>query len=78
VKSNAERQEPTIALQNDKIQEQEATIKQLEKGMKTDVARLQEQASQIQKVSAELAAASPSRGGLEVEKSSPQIVLNNQ
>jgi hypothetical protein len=53
---------------------------QLEKGMKTVVARLEEQASQIQKVSAQLATTSPSAGGLEV--SSPQrasqTVLNNQ
>src|SRR5438128_12251538 len=54
--------------QNRKIQEQEATITQLEKGMKTVIARLEEQAAQIQKVSAKL----------EARKSSPQIVLNNQ
>ena len=54
--------------QNRKIQEQEATITQLEKGMKTVVARLEEHAAQIQKVSAKL----------EARKSSPQIVLNNQ
>ena len=54
--------------QNRKIQEQEATITQLEKGMKTVIARLEEHAAQIQKVSAKL----------EARKSSPQIVLNNQ
>jgi phosphatidylserine decarboxylase len=47
-----EQQEATIAQQDRKIQEQEATIMQVEKGMKTVVARLEEQASQIQKVSA--------------------------
>jgi hypothetical protein len=63
-----EQQEVTIAQQNRKIQEQEATIIQLDKGMKTVVARLEEQAAQIQKVSAQL----------EVTKTAPQIVLNNQ
>ena len=46
--------------------------------MKTVIARLEEQAVQIQKVSAQLAAASPSSGGLEVSKSVAQMVLNNQ
>jgi hypothetical protein len=58
----------TVQEQNRKIQAQEATITQLEKGMKTVIARLEEQAAQIQKVSA----------ALEARKSSPQIVLNNQ
>jgi hypothetical protein len=39
---------------------------------------LKEQASQIQRVSARLAAASPSRGGLEEKNPGPQVVLNNQ
>jgi Chaperone of endosialidase len=47
----------------------QATIAQL-------TARLDEQASQIQKVSAQLAAASPSRGGLESSKPAPQVVNN--
>ncbi len=78
LKSAAAKQEAIIAQQERKIQEQEATITQLEKGMKTVVARLEEQASQIQKVSAQLATASPSRGGLETTNRAPQIVLNNQ
>ena len=41
-------------------------------------AQLKEQASQIQKVSAQLAAASPSHGGLEVNGQAPQVVSNNQ
>jgi multidrug resistance efflux pump len=50
-------------------------------------ARLEQQAAQIQKVSAQLAAASPSRGGLESSKfatgrirragPAPQMALNN-
>ena len=39
-------------------------------------AELKEQAAQIQKVSAQLAAASPSRGGLEASKPAPYVVNN--
>ena len=48
------------------VQEQKATIAQLEKGMKTVIARLEEQASQIQKVSARI----------EVSKAIGQTALN--
>jgi hypothetical protein len=54
--------------QNRRIQEQEATITQLKKEMQVFAASLKEQAAQIQKVSAQL----------EVNKTAPQIVLNNQ
>jgi uncharacterized coiled-coil protein SlyX len=81
--------------QDRKMQEQEATITQLkstiaqqQKGIEVFGATLKEQASQIQKVSAQLAAASPSFGGLEASKfatgrirrggPAPQIVLNSQ
>jgi len=50
------------------VQEQEATIAQLKSGMRTLAATVKEQASQIQKVSAEL----------ELRKPEPQTVLNNQ
>jgi hypothetical protein len=50
------------------IQEQKDTISDLKKGMDNVVAQLKEQASQIQKVSAQL----------EVSKSATQTVLNNQ
>jgi len=54
------------------VREQEATIAQLKKDFRATVtqltARLDEQASQIQKVSAQL----------EVSKAAPQTVLNNQ
>jgi septal ring factor EnvC (AmiA/AmiB activator) len=63
-----EQQEKTIAQQDRKIQEQEATITQLKKEMKTVVARLEEQAAQIQKVSDQL----------ELSKPAPRTVLNNQ
>jgi hypothetical protein len=52
-----------------KVEEQQATINRLQKGMETVVARLEEQESKIQKVSAQLAAASPSLGGLEAANS---------
>src|SRR6266550_1029025 len=47
----------------------QATVTQL-------TARLDEQAAQIQKVSAQFAAASPSRGGLDASKPAPQVVKN--
>ncbi len=55
-----------------KVQEQEATITQLKKDFGATIAhfaaRLDEQAAQIHKVSAELEASKPA----------PQVVLNNQ
>jgi endosialidase-like protein len=79
--------------QNSKIQQQEATIAELrstvaqqQQGLKTVTAHLDEQAAQIQKVSAQLAAASLSSGGLEASKfatgrirrggPAPQVVNN--
>ena len=52
-----------------KNEEQEATIARLEKQIEALNAGLQ-------KVSAQLAAASPSRGGLEASKPAPQVVNN--
>ena len=51
-----------------KNEEQEKTIAELKSGMTALAATVKEQASQIQRVSAQLAAASPSRGGLEASK----------
>jgi septal ring factor EnvC (AmiA/AmiB activator) len=80
-----EQQEKTIAQQDRKIQEQKATITQLKSALAKQETVDAEQQKQIealtaglQKVSAQLAAASPSRGGLEVNKTASQIVLNNQ
>jgi uncharacterized coiled-coil protein SlyX len=71
--------------QDRKLEEQKTTITRLEftiaeqqQGMETFIAQLKEQAAQIQKVSDQLAAASPSGGGLNASKTAPQIVLNNQ
>jgi hypothetical protein len=69
------------------VQEQGGTIAELKKQVATLTATVKEQGAQIQKVSAQLAAASPSRGGLEVSKFAtgrirrggpPQQVVNNQ
>ena len=69
-----------------KVQALEVTVARQQKGMETLATRLKEQAAQIQKVSAQLAAASPSRGGLEASKfatgrirrggPAPQVVNN--
>ena len=48
--------------------ELKSTVAQQQKAMEILTAQLQEQAAQIQRVSAQLAAASPSRGGLELNK----------
>jgi len=64
-----------------KAQEQEATIAQLKKDFCAMIvqltARLDQQAAQIQKVSAQLAATSRSHGGLEVNGQAPQLVSSN-
>jgi len=61
-----------------KVEEQEATIIRLQKGMERVIARLEEQAAQIQKVSAQLATGRVRpTGGLEVSRPSPHEVANN-
>jgi uncharacterized coiled-coil protein SlyX len=60
------------------IADLKSTVAQQQKGMEVLTARLNEQASQIQKVSAQLAAASPFDGGLEASKAAPQVVNNDQ
>jgi hypothetical protein len=75
--------------QSRKVEKQETTIGQLrstvaqqQKDFQATVAqltnRLDEQAAQIQKVSAQFAAASPSDGGLEVNGHAPQMISSNQ
>jgi hypothetical protein len=54
--------------EHSKVQEQEKTIAELKSGMETLTATLKEQASQIQKVSAEV----------ELNKAAPQMVADNQ
>ena len=67
-----------------KNEEQESTIAELKSGMTALAAMVKEQASQIQKVSAQLATTSPSHGGLRTSKfarirgggPAPQLVNN--
>ncbi len=73
-----EEQQATINQLKSTVAKQEAIIAQQQKGMEAVTARLDEQDSKIQRVSVQLAAASPSRGGLEASNSAPQVVLNNQ
>ena len=54
--------------QSREILEQRATITELKKGMATVVAELKEQASQIQRVSAQLATVNPSHRGVRASK----------
>jgi hypothetical protein len=57
-------------LLNEFLKEHKKT-EQLEATVASLIATVKEQAAQIQKVSAQLAAASPSRGGLELSKAAP-------
>jgi len=72
------RLETAAAKQVATITELKFTVAQQQKGLQTVTARLDEQAAQIQKVSAQLAAASPFDGGLEASKATPQVVNNDQ
>jgi hypothetical protein len=60
-----------------RIEEQDRTAAQLRKEMQTVVAHAKEQDAKIQRVSGQLAAASPFRGELEMSTTTPNIVLNN-
>ena len=65
-----------------KVQELQATLADQQKSFESKLAGEQKQIDALtvglQKVSAQLAAASPSRGGLEASKTAPQVVNNNQ
>jgi len=54
-----------------KNEQQETTITRMQK-------QIEALSAGLQKVSAQLAAASPSRGGLEVSEAAPQTVENNR
>jgi trimeric autotransporter adhesin len=56
----------------------QTTVAQQQKEIADLTATVKEQAVQIQKVSAQLAAASPSGDGLEASKPAPQVVLSNR
>jgi hypothetical protein len=59
------------------IQELKSTVAEQRKEIRALTASLKEQVTQIRKVSAELAAASPSHGGLKVSKAGPRVVVND-
>jgi endosialidase-like protein len=65
-----------------KVEKLEATVVQQQKDFQATAAHQKQQiealAAGLQKVSAQLAAASPSGGGLELSKSAPQTVLNDE
>jgi len=61
-----------------KSEKKEATIAELKAEIATLSAGMKERAAQIQKVSAQLAAASPSHGRLEVSNPGPQTVCNDR
>ena len=71
-------QEAIIAQVKSNGAKQEATIAELKSGMEALTAMVKEQASQIQKVSAQLAAASPSGSGLGMSRPALQVAENNQ
>ncbi len=69
-------QKSTVGQLKNTVAEEQVIIAQQQKGIEALTAQLKEQATQIQKMSAQLATASPSRGGLEVTKAAPQTVSN--
>jgi septal ring factor EnvC (AmiA/AmiB activator) len=60
------------------IAELKSTIAQQQKEIQTLLATVREQSAQIQKVSARLAAASPSSGGLEADNAVFQTAFNDR
>jgi len=71
----------TATTQEAAITQLKSTLVQQEKAFQATVSQQQRQiealTAGLQKVSAQLAAASPSRGGLEASKFAPQMALNN-
>ena len=74
LKSTVAKQEATIAWQQKDFQ---SAVAQQQKETKALVARIDEQASQIRKVSHQLATASPSDGGLQVSEPAPKVTSNH-
>jgi hypothetical protein len=75
-------QKSTIGELKTTVAKQDATITQQQKDLQSRLAQQQKQietlTAGVQKVSAQLATASPSRGGLEMSKAASKIVLNDQ
>jgi len=74
LKSTVAKQEATIAQQQKDFQ---SAVAQQQKETKALVARLDEQASQIRKVSDQFATGSPSDGGLQVSRSAVKVTSNH-
>jgi hypothetical protein len=66
----------TVATELATIADLKSTTAQQQKGLQILTAQLREQAAQTLKVTAQLATASPSRGGLEASKPATQVVNN--
>jgi endosialidase-like protein len=67
-----------VQAQERTLREQDAMIAELRNGLQSVVAQLKEQDSKIQRVSARLATASPSSGGLELQTAPAQTVANSR
>jgi hypothetical protein len=67
-----------VQAQERTLREQDAMIAELRNGLQSVVAQLKEQDSKIQRVSARLATASPSSGGLELQTAPAQTVANSK
>jgi len=70
------RYEQVNAMLLNEFLKEHATVLELKKEIASLTVTVREQAAGLQKVSDQLAAASPSRGGLEASKPSPQVVNN--
>jgi hypothetical protein len=77
-KVNTVRYEAVNAMLLNEFLKEHKKVEDLEGIVTSLAATVKEQAAQIQKVSAQLAAASPSYGELEASKPAPHMVLNNQ
>jgi uncharacterized coiled-coil protein SlyX len=73
-----EAQQSKMDKQEHRAQTQEATVAELKSTVAQQQKQIEALSAGLQKVSAKLAAASPSRGGLDVDNSASQIVLNSQ
>jgi uncharacterized coiled-coil protein SlyX len=78
MESTVARQEATIARLNATVGNQETAGARQQKEIKALAAAVKEQASQIQRVSSQLAPATPSGRGLEASRQSTQMISSNQ
>jgi hypothetical protein len=76
-KSHSVRYDQVNAMLLNEFLKEHKTVQELKKEIAALTPTVKEQAAQIQKVSARLVAASPSDGGLELNKPAPQSVVTN-